>query len=84
MGSDVNKIFPYSALLDQLRKFGKFGLYAAILLLPIITTDASDVPDLNDLNGKEIHRAFKTKRTGDRVTKLLQDVILDMDRLGYI
>lgn len=71
-------------MLDQLQRFGIFGLYASILLLPILTTDTSDMPDLDDLEDKEFNDAFKSKRSEERVNKLLRDIILDMERLGYL
>lgn len=85
----MDKLFPYSAMMDQLQKFGRFGLYMSILLLPILTTDVSDMPDLDQmsedfLEGKEVGDVFKSNGSEERVNKRLGDVILDMERLGYL
>lgn len=39
--------FPFTALMRQLKKFGKFGILNATLLLPIVTTKREDIPDMD-------------------------------------
>lgn len=90
MGSDVEKVFPFSAMLDQFRVFGIFGLYIASMLLPMITFDANYAIDLDAItedmhNGKEVSNdIFKSEVAVKRLTERLGGVFYDMDRLGYI
>lgn len=91
LGSDVEKLYPYSAMLDQFRKFGKFGLYMASLLLPMLTADASAVPDLDELSvdmqndDKDVNaNIFKSEGSDERFAKRLGGVFYCMDRLGYL
>lgn len=90
LGSDVEKVYPYSAMLEQFRKFGKFGLYMASMLVPMLTADASAAPDLDAFSeeissGKEMNNnIFNSEGSEERLAKRLSDVIHDMDRLGYI
>lgn len=86
LGSDVEKLYPYSAMLDQFRKFGEFGLYMASLFLPMSTDD--DTPDLDAFsedihNGNDMNNnSFKIKGS-ERLEITLGGVFYDMDRLGY-
>lgn len=85
LGCDVTEVFPYSAMLQQLQKFGRFGLYMAVLIVPMLTTDANAIPDLDELsqnylNGEE--NVFKPDE--QRLNQRLSDIIVDLHRLGYI
>lgn len=90
MGSDAEKLYPYSAMQDQFRKFGKFGLYMASLLLPMMTADAEATPDLDALaedmhnDNDKISEIFKSEESDNRFAKRLGGVFYDMDRLGYL
>lgn len=90
LGSDVEQLFPYSALLDQLRKFGKFGTYMAAMFLPMLMAESEDCPDLDALsedvaNGKDMDEdLFKMKDSNVELRKRMGDVFEDMARLGYI
>lgn len=90
LGSDVEKLFPYSALLDQLQQFGRFGAFIAAMFLPMLTADADAVPDMDALaedvkNGKEFdENMFKSENSEKRLLARLKGVWQDMDRLGYM
>lgn len=49
LGSDVEKLYPFAAMLEQFKKFGKFGAYTAAVFLPMMTADGSAAPDFNVL-----------------------------------
>lgn len=88
LGSSPSKLFPFSALQAQLKRFGKFGFVTATLLLPMITMEAEKCPDLD-----EMVETFKNSDPADvspfepnaeAFNKRMRDVIVDMDRLGYM
>lgn len=90
MGSDAEKIFPYDALLQQMRKHGKFGMTMASMLLPMLTAEEGHAVDLDalseDMNsGKEIDKnAFISENSRDILMKRMRDVVIDMVRLEYV
>lgn len=91
LGSDAKKLFPYSALEDQLKRFGKFGLTMAVMIIPIITADAADTPDIDELaqkmaNGEDIKGSFikENVNSANIYMQRMADVMRDLDRLGYL
>lgn len=92
LGSDPEKLFPRSALDDQLARFGRFGLLMAAMLLPIITTKKEDIPDLDGMaekleNGVDVSSEinnFKSEGTQDIYREKMAGCCRDMVRLGYI
>lgn len=88
LGSDPAKLFPFDALQDQLRQFGRFGMITATMLLPMLTTAAEAIPDLDEL-AETFQNVPPTENSvfiSDKVAfnKRMRDVVVDMDRLGYI
>lgn len=90
LGSDVNKLYPFSTMLDQMKKCGKFGLYIATLEVPMLTSTPNTGPDLEQLSemiGEAIDfdgNYHISAESEGRSKKRLADIILDMQRLGYI
>lgn len=92
LGSDPERLFPRSALDDQLVRFGRFGLLMAAMLLPIITTKSEDIPDLDGMaekleNGFDVSSEinnFKSEGTQDIYREKMAGCCRDMVRLGYI
>lgn len=92
MGSDPEKLYPYSLMLDHFRKFGKYGLLMATLLLPIILADKGQGVDLDEATNNSEHYKdteisdpfFITESSRSKFKKRLRDVVVDMVRLGYI
>lgn len=88
LGSDPAKLFPFDALQDQLRRYGKFALVMSTLLLPIVTSAADKCPDLDELaatfdNGEK-NETSPFKPDTAVFNQRMRDVIIDLDRLGYI
>lgn len=86
LGSDPEKLFPWSLMMEHLRKFGKFGLIMSILILAVITRDNGDSIDLNEF-GNQVESGrplFVTEESLPKYEKRLRDVIVDMERLEYI
>lgn len=90
LGSDAEKLFPYSVFMEQFRKFGKFGAYISAMFLPVLVGDSGAVPDMDALaedaaSGKGKEENMSKKGDSDaRLMTLLGDAFKDMDRLGYI
>lgn len=85
LGSDPMQLFPYEALQAQLQQFGKYGLIMFTLLLPMLISTAEATPDLDEITEKLQHnpsQLFKPDAT--LFNKRMRDVVVDMDRLGYI
>lgn len=90
LGSDPDKLFPYSLMLDHLHQFGCFGLIMATVLLPMMTADGSNAIDMDKIsddlkNGGEMDATvFISNKSVTELNKRLRDVIVDMVRLEYI
>lgn len=90
LGSDPNKLFPYEALQDQLKKFGKYGAITGSILLLIFYSDPKLVPDITELggetNGCEISfdSLFQIpEHLQDEYHNRLIDLFEDSERFGY-
>jgi hypothetical protein len=92
MGGDANLIFPFTALLRQLKVYGKYGLAMAIFIIPTLCSDpevetsefvSSDSLLLNDDDDDDDGDSELSKR--ERVyNKRMGDIIRDVVRYGYI
>ena len=91
LGGDTESQFPFKALVDQLKLFGKFGVIMASLIIPASSTKNEDIPDMDliaenkkdnpDL-AQEIMIAFGKGSEG--VTVRLRGALLDAMRFGYL
>lgn len=86
----MEELYPYSAMMEQLEKFGKYGAYIAAMLLPMLTGDPSDTPDLDEVaadfkEGKMSElNSLDLGDANERYVARLTGVFEDMVRLGYI
>lgn len=89
LGSDPMKVFPRSALNDQLKKYGLFGLVMGLMVIPTLTTKADDVPDLDYLSSRmEAEDMEYTKKAFDNndpeAKSRIRDVVIDIIELKYL
>lgn len=89
LGSDPDKLFSYEMMHEHFQKFAKFGILVASMILPILTLDADASIDLDDLaenleSGQDINAENPFCSNQLVFYRKMQDVIVDMDRLGYI
>lgn len=91
LGSDPEKLFPYTLMLDHFRKFAKFGLILSTALLPIITSEDGHGIDIDGIsecvqNVKENSTAdvLISEKSRNKYNTRLRGVVSDMVRLGYI
>lgn len=92
---NVDELFPYEALQQQLKKFARFGLPMALMILPMLTMTAQDIPDLDQATEamtqenmesspefKEMMEKFQ--ETAKRAHQRIKDVVTDMIDYGYL
>lgn len=90
LGSDPEKLFPYTLMLEHLRQCAKYGFILSTVILPVITTETEYTLDLDELgecaeNGTlESGNMLISERSLKTMHKRLRDIVADMVRLGYI
>lgn len=75
LGSDPENVFPYSAMMEHLQKFGKYGLVQASFAIPFIEAEA---------NVENVGTNVPPRGLSKNLKKRLRDIVADMERLGYI
>ncbi|KAG4079925.1 hypothetical protein HA402_006237 [Bradysia odoriphaga] len=53
LGSNAEKVFPFSALQQELKNFARFGVGMAMEALPYCEMDDTDTPNLGEMEGDE-------------------------------
>lgn len=84
--------FPFTALLRQLKQFGKFGLLMATMLIPMLSIRNDELPDMDFLAEKmkgqdaEMMKAFmeSMSKNSTNSDQKLREATLDSIRLGYL
>lgn len=88
LGSDIDKLYPKSALLEQMQKFGMYGLAIGTMLIHLMTSESEEVPDFSECfeNGKnDMVEAFTFEsKNKDYYHSRIRDVIIDQMHLNYI
>lgn len=90
LGSDPDKIFPYDLMMEHFRKYGKLSLIYAVAMLPVITAEKEKNLNMDDLasdladGGGFSLDSLMSEESKIKFHQRLRDVIVDMDRLGYI
>lgn len=88
LGSDPEKLFRYSDLLDELKAHGGFALVMGVLLTAIVLTKPDDVRDMDEYTQRLAKGEDVTAFTNDGVesdiyVKVVNDVIGDVIAYGY-
>lgn len=86
LGSDPEKLFPFEALQQQMRTFGKFGVSVGALMLPMLTSDLNDCAKLEEM-AEQMQSGESTEvfENTNKATQLrLRDFIVDLDDFGYL
>lgn len=81
LGSDANQLLPFTALLRQLKKFGRFGLLMAVTIVPLLTIEdsiATKNPETDDGVDETDARIVSS------YNMRMGDIIRDTIRLGYL
>lgn len=82
VGSDPQELFPFAALQEQLKSFGKFAVIMAAFDVPILCTDPAEMPDLN---GGDLAEGFAASPEAQlRYAGRMGGIIRDAVRYGYL
>lgn len=93
MKCDIASQFPFTALLRQLKKFGKFGVITSIFLIPSMQSKGDDLLDIDFMAEnmqKEIDPAYQAQLMKMVSTQQanshgkVRDLILDAIQYGYL
>lgn len=91
MGSDPEKLFPYEALLKQLRKFGVYSVFVGALLFPMLCAEVDSLPDFDEAaedftkdDGNDNVLFLISKDAKTAYNKKVTDMFIDLARHGYI
>lgn len=91
LGSDPDKLFPFTLMQEHLHKFGKIGLIFATMILPMITAEKGNAIDMDDIANNMTNNQntdkfdfFSSENSRIKFNKRLRNVAIDMARLGYI
>lgn len=85
LGTDPDKVFQFSDLLDELKANGKYGLTMGLAMRPFVHAEQGDVIDLEYYsvqiaNGKPVP-LFKTRNAG--YIRAINDIVGDAIDYGY-
>lgn len=91
MGSDPDKLFPFEALLEQLKKFGKYGVITGSILVSIFLAEPDTIPDLGDLSERlneydgAVNDLLKISESAKpEYNRRMRNMMGDAARFGYI
>ncbi|KFB41198.1 AGAP013124-PA-like protein [Anopheles sinensis] len=90
LGHNPQEVFPRTALMRQLRRFGRFGILMAVFLVPMLCTRNEDLPDMDKAAEKfretqnvDINH-FTAHANKSAYHKRMSAVIRDIVRYGYL
>ncbi|XP_063697094.1 uncharacterized protein LOC134828071 [Culicoides brevitarsis] len=93
-GESVENIFPIAVFHEELKKFGKFGLIIALFNLNVVTIPEEESPNVDESIEKlmnpdkrcdsDISMIKAIKTNNPKVAPRLKDIVLDIDRFGYL
>lgn len=90
LGSDAEQLFPFSALESELTRHGNYALVVAALMVMLTSQapeDTFNVDKMVEIVGGETPIAdfmHMPEETQAKYNIRMRDVILDLDRLGYL
>nr|XP_022921255.1 uncharacterized protein LOC111429540 [Onthophagus taurus] len=93
MGSDPEKLLPFEALQDELKKYSLVGMFMAIPLLAVITRDftVAQLPEIKAEDMKDMNISVDMQKQWlmagvniEAYSKRVRDVIIDAYEKGYL
>lgn len=92
VGGDIMSQFPITALLRQLKKFGKFGVVMGAMIMPMLQVKNEDLVDMDYMAEKmkdidpasmeEMHKKFEEQTSGS--ISRMREIIEDAIQYGYL
>lgn len=88
LGSDPDKLFPFTEFQKSLKKFGKFAFLMGPVLTQIMLADPKDVPDLDEMSVAMSKSDVEFVQGFDEETQLqyderINDMMTDLIEYGY-
>lgn len=92
LGSDINQILPFTALLREMKSKAKFALSTALFVIPMLCTPNAELPNMDEMADtitkgelKENEGMFQmTTNTELLYKKRMSGIIRDMSKKGYL
>lgn len=91
LGSDVNAILPFTALLREMKSKAKFALSTALFVIPILCIPNDELPNLDEMvdtlskgESKDGQWFEMTTNTETLYQKRMGGIIRDMHKKGYL
>lgn len=90
LGSDADKLFRWTDLLEQMQRYARYGFAMAFMLVQAMTTKPANIPDMDkmahDMNEKKYEEMFEAFASGDDnavYSVRMRGVIEDFFESGY-
>lgn len=84
LDGDPNELFPFTALLRQMKMFSKFGVAMAIFMLPEICKNDEEEDDGGVEQGLVRQNSYSGRSGKEIYKQRMGDVVRDCIRLGYL
>lgn len=92
MGGDTISQFPFTALIRQLKQFGKFGILMASNIIPMLSLKKEEIPDMafvaENMKNEDPEKVAQIMATfgqmEEKIKPKMRAALLDAMRLGYI
>lgn len=90
LGSDPNKLYPYTSFEQQLRKMGDFALLCGPLIIQIAVANPKDIGNLDEYaelveKGENADLVNEyDEDTQMEYTRLINDLVTDLVNYGYV
>ncbi|XP_049537410.1 uncharacterized protein LOC125952148 [Anopheles darlingi] len=90
LGHNPQEVFPRTALMRQLRTFGRFGVLMAVFLVPMLCTRNEDLLDMDEAaekyrDGQEMDLGMLVRNANQSAYAVrMRGVIKDIVRYGYL
>lgn len=92
LGSDVNQILPFTALLREMKSKAKFALSTALFIIPMLCTPNAELPNMDELvesftkgEVNENDEMFQMTTNTELIYKQrMSGIVRDMHRKGYL
>lgn len=91
LGSDVNAILPFTALLRELKSKAKFALSTALFVIPMLCTPNEEIPNMDEMvenlvKGENTEHGMFQMTTNTELVfkKRMGGILRDLNKKGYL
>lgn len=83
LGGDTDSQFPFTALLDQLKQFGKYGIIMGSMIIPANSKN-EEVLDSDSIANSAQALLQRSSHRSDSIKARIRDAVMDAIHLGYL